>query len=208
MSSTALARAFVRWQHAAGPYWPYVCAVPFLSDAGAVRMPPECRSSGRAELTYRPLAETVARGRPQTRSAVFIDLKIERTLPQTAALRALGFRVIPVVQRWIEPNGLLPGVRLIEALLRHQPRLTCPATDRGAVFLLDAERNRDLRRAPANRFDNRYSYPVCRFPPAALLLAAGVHHATYVGAGGLAEDLREYVESLASAGIEFGVCAL
>ncbi|MFN8635107.1 MAG: hypothetical protein U0893_14725 [Chloroflexota bacterium] len=28
-----LAAALVRWQHAAGPWWPYVCAAPFLSTA-------------------------------------------------------------------------------------------------------------------------------------------------------------------------------
>ena len=27
---SVLAEALVRWQHAAGPFWPYVCAAPFL----------------------------------------------------------------------------------------------------------------------------------------------------------------------------------
>lgn len=30
MADPILARALVRWQHAAGPFWPYVCATPFL----------------------------------------------------------------------------------------------------------------------------------------------------------------------------------
>ena len=30
MAVSVLAEALVRWQHAAGPFWPYVCAAPFL----------------------------------------------------------------------------------------------------------------------------------------------------------------------------------
>jgi hypothetical protein len=30
LTSSLLAEALVRWQHAAGPFWPYVCAAPFL----------------------------------------------------------------------------------------------------------------------------------------------------------------------------------
>ncbi len=184
-----------------------VCAVPFLCDAPAVRVQPERRASRWAQVTYKPLAEGVAGVPQEARSAIFVDLPAEQTLPQTAALRALGFRPIPVIQRWIEPKALLPGSRLIEVLLRYQPRMPRPHVERGAVFLLDARRNHDFGRAPASRFDNRYSYPLCRFPPAALLLANGVRHATFIGARGLAEDLGEYTLGLASAAIELSGCA-
>ena len=30
LAASVLAQALVRWQHAAGPFWPYVCAAPFL----------------------------------------------------------------------------------------------------------------------------------------------------------------------------------
>jgi hypothetical protein len=34
-----LIRALIRWQHAAGPYWPYVCAAPFLGNEGSACHP-------------------------------------------------------------------------------------------------------------------------------------------------------------------------
>jgi hypothetical protein len=40
MAASVLAEALVRWQHAAGPFWPYVCAAPFLgAGPGAEALP-------------------------------------------------------------------------------------------------------------------------------------------------------------------------
>jgi hypothetical protein len=36
MQRAMLAEALVRWQHAAGPFWPYVCAAPFLETGESV----------------------------------------------------------------------------------------------------------------------------------------------------------------------------
>jgi hypothetical protein len=46
MTVPVLADALVRWQHAAGPFWPYVCAAPFLGTGDGERLALEAR--GRA----------------------------------------------------------------------------------------------------------------------------------------------------------------
>ena len=38
MTPDLLARALVRWQHSVGPFWPYVCAAPFLGTGDSLRL--------------------------------------------------------------------------------------------------------------------------------------------------------------------------
>jgi hypothetical protein len=201
-----LGEALVRWQHAAGPYWPYLCAVPFLAD---VRCTARIASAGpgRTAPISGLLADGLKQAPPPTRSAVFVDLPIEGTLRQSEALRCLGFRVVPVVQRWIEERAVLPGLNLLQDLIRHQPRSLHAPIDRGVVFLLDGRRAGSVGRMPASRFDNRYAYPICRFPPASFLRAHGVSSGTWISDRGIASDLREYAEGLIRGGIELAGCA-
>ena len=45
MAVPILAEALVRWQHAAGPFWPYVCAAPFLETGDGEMLAREARTS-------------------------------------------------------------------------------------------------------------------------------------------------------------------
>jgi hypothetical protein len=45
-----LAQALVRWQHAAGPFWPYVCAAPFLGTGESAQLARLVADEGRAEI--------------------------------------------------------------------------------------------------------------------------------------------------------------
>jgi hypothetical protein len=187
-----LARAFVLWQRAAGPYWPYVCAAPFVSGpapASAARVRPEPR--------LRELLSSLA----EPATALFVDLPPAGALGVAPDLSARGAAVVPVIQRWCAPAGLLPARPLVDRLVSAAGALGRPR--RGAVvLLLDGERaGRPRERPPPRRFDNRYDYPVCRFPPPALLRREGIERVRWVGRG-IAADLRVYARGLAAAGLE------
>jgi len=202
-----LGRALVRWRHAAGAYWPYVCSVPFLATLTS-ELPEPAHPAATLWVSDKPLAEGLELARSEGRAAVLVDLPIEDTLRQAEAIRRLGFRTVPVVQRWITPGAALPGRRLVRNLVRHQPHELCADTELGVVLLLDGERGRAAGRVRAGRFDNRYSYPVCRFPPACFLLADGVRRLVCISDKGLAPDLHNYAEEASRAGIVLAGCAL
>ncbi|HVC35447.1 MAG TPA: hypothetical protein VNL16_18200 [Chloroflexota bacterium] len=189
----APARALVRWQHAAGPYWPYVCSAPFVGPWGAT-----LGTNARTRACAR-LLEEVAAIPPGERAAVFVDLPPRLTLPATAALNDLGYVVVPVIQRWIVAPATLDCRRLVDDLIIHGARVRLPRPARGAVFLLDGDRAGPLRRegrpAPRRVFDNRYSYPACRFPPAAFLHHEGITSAWWISGAGIADDARQYAEA-------------
>jgi hypothetical protein len=187
------ARALVRWQHAAGPYWPYVCAAPFLAAALARR--------GRLGQPSEALVKAM-RALPQhERAAVFLDLPAGETLPATAQLGRLGFLVVPVIQRWVVEAAVLPGEDLQAQLVGHAPPGRPPDAGRGVVFLLDGERAGPSAPAPARRFDNRYQYPICRFPPPDFLRRYGVRRVYWLSALPVAEDLVPYARLLADGGL-------
>ena len=194
------ARALARWQHAAGAYWPYVCAAPFLGRdiAAGFRQSAGQRSRRLVELLG-------ALPRPAG-AAVFVDLPPESTLPAVPELNRLGFIAVPVIQRWPAAGAVLPCEALVGLLLAARPERARPAG--GAVFLLDGDRAGQTvstpapaRRTAAARFDNRYAYPICRFPPPAFLLRQGVQHVWWISASPAAEDLLPYREQLSAAGL-------
>jgi hypothetical protein len=193
-----MARALVRWQHAAGPYWPYVCATPFLDARTPVSSP---RRRSTAKPAFLHVLEKALLLNPV---AVFADLPVAETLPATAALRQSGSRVVPVIQRWVVPNAVLNCRRLQEALVANAPRAT-RLNDRWAVvFLLDSERGGSPQmtgRTPRTLFDNRYDYPICRFPPPTLLKRKGITAVYWLTSDGIAPDLLPYTEQLAGAGL-------
>jgi len=84
-----LPRALARWQHAAGPYSPYVCAAPFLvplTGLGATLAPRLPRRLARR------IAALVPAG-----GALFIDLPPEQTLGAAPDLSRRGLLTVPPV---------------------------------------------------------------------------------------------------------------
>ena len=191
-----MARALVRWQHAAGPYWPYVCAAPFLA------LPSRRRAKRRQRPPQPAFLRVLEQARAAERIAVFADLPVSDSLPVTPALQESGFRVVPVIQRWAVPNAVLPCSELVADLAAFAPLHIPAGALRGVVFLLDGDRcgREDGAQcvSPA-LFDNRYSYPICRFPPPSVLKSDGITAVDWLSPNGIAEDLLPYVEQLAVA---------
>lgn len=196
--SRPLARALVRWQHAAGPYWPYVCAVPLLEPPGR----PAPLSEPPVDTRLARLASLLALA---GRSALFVDLPPERSLPSAPALTARGFLVVPIVQRWAAERTVIPTERLLALLAGLAERLRRPREIRGVALLLDGARlgppTGRVPRAP-RVFDNRYTLRADRFPPASFLRHDGVERIYWLGRAGIAPDLLAYVRSLEAAGYE------
>jgi hypothetical protein len=194
-----LCRALVRWQHAAGPYWPYVCATPFLGQIDPD--PVELEPAGAAAAFLHALGPAA----PNQGVAVFVDLPPQETLPAAPSLRRRGSTVVPIIQRWIEPNSLLAGGPLLKCLDAYSPRGFRPSAGNEVVFLLDSDRSGATVGAtdssPRARFDNRYAYPVCRFPPAEFLKTQKVVEVHWLSRAAGAADLIEYKQLLAEAGL-------
>jgi hypothetical protein len=214
-----LAGAFVRWQHGAGPYWPYVCAAPFLDQPRSAdklraylsrqhvdaRIQPASASPKQTASRETGLIDLVDSLAPRKKAAIIIDLPPTQTLPASSALRASGFHIVPIIQRWVADGAVLPCAGLRQLLHANQPRGGA-ASGRGVVLLLDGERAgapapKQRNRSSTRRFDNRYDYRICRFPPARLLLQDGIRCAYWISDSGIATDLVEYVQALGRAGI-------
>lgn len=221
-----LVRALVRWQHAAGPYWQYVCAAPFLGDGTVPSHPsrthriaeaaPSDRAAslGTAVQADASLSELVRRlGPPSGQArplAVIADLPIERSLALAPDLARNGWYVVPVVQRWVADPAVLPSGELVRLLLDGANRVSRPRSPRGVLLLADGERAGDPAHPPRPRdraFDNRYAYQICRFPSAALLRSLDVRAVRWVCPSGVARDLAPYAADLTAAGLPIDVIA-
>lgn len=225
MADAALARALARWQHAAGPYWPFVCAAPFL----AAEAPARSRVSGRSGDGRSDDAACAALDAALTVSpaddgcvAVLADLRIEATLAEVPSMVARGWYVVPVVQRWPAEPAVLSSRSILRLLIERAAQIRRPRSSRGVVLLADGERagpvsasgrtgragagraeGRTASRIAATRraFDNRYAYESSRFPPAALLHQEGVRVVRWVCPSGIARDLAPYAADLRAAGL-------
>lgn len=222
-----LARALVRWQHAAGAYWPYVCAAPFNAECGtsgearilATRSrwprptPPDGGGTKQTRAGEQGLSaaarllidrlDATAKGE---RVAVFVDLPAVPTLAMAPVLCQRGIHPAPIIQRWVAEHAILPCEALVDTLITVSWQLMRPGQSRGAAFLLDGDRAGPLRfradgTAPARRFDNRYEYPICRFPLPGFLRSDGITAVYWCSAGGVAVDLEPYAELLTEAGL-------
>lgn len=194
----ALARALVRWQRAAGPYWPYVCAAPFLGRVALSFKAPARTQPARA------LADRIDMLAIDARVAVFVDLAATVTLPATALFNQLGFVVVPIIQRWVAAPAVVRCERLLELLILCRARAIKPEKQRGVVFLLDGERaGRPAARTMRPRaFDNRYVYRVDRFPAPDFLQGAGTSRVAWLGpTTAIATDLQPYALKLLAAGL-------
>lgn len=185
--------ALARWQHAAGEYWPYVCAAPFLGDHPL----PTARRPRRAPVA-RWLVGMATALPAEARPAIFVDLPPAATLGATPDLADLGFHVVPVIQRWAAHPAVLDCRALVDRLVLYAALIHRPVSERGVVFLLDGDREGPDRRpdfAP-RVFDNRYTYSSDRFPPPTFLRARRIESLSWVGPSDIAQDLRPYLEDL------------
>jgi hypothetical protein len=145
-------------------------------------------------------------------TALFVDLAPELTLAATPILNRLGYAVVPVIQRWAVAPAVIRSATLLARLVAFASQATLPAPPAGVVFLLDGRRfgpaasslagpdnaRRARRFTGLRRFDNRYEYPVCRFPPVGLLPELGIQRTVWVP-DRVAPDLQGYVAALESA---------
>lgn len=183
-----LSVALARWQHAAGAYWPYVCAVPFLGDT----VPGSAARAGQTRLG-RWLVKTTTAIPVERHPAIFVDLPPVQILPATPELIGLGFVVVPVIQRWIARPAVIDGAALVRQLAYFATRVRRVPDERGVVFLLDGDRaGPDAKAAASRAFDNRYDYSRDRFPPASFLRARGIDSLYWTSLSEPAEDLRPY----------------
>ncbi|HLZ07325.1 MAG TPA: hypothetical protein VKT80_01965, partial [Chloroflexota bacterium] len=189
----ALAVALTRWQHAAGDYWPFVCAAPFVSAmewlewAGRQEQPrPKIVDCRPPAVLAQAIEDTGADGR----IAIFVDLSATSVLPSTAWLNRRGFVVVPIIQRWVGHPAVLDCSRLIDQLIafsRHCRPLKSP---RGVVFVLDGERaGRKGVVGFQTRFDNRYAYSGGLLPSPDDLRRQGIIVVRWVTTSELAADL-------------------
>lgn len=212
-----LATALVRWQHAAGPWWPYVCAAPFLGSvegellaAGAYPSRPvrgrrlaEARALVDWLVTCGDDAATID-GSPLV---VLVDAPSEPVLAVVPLLVARGWYVVPVIQRWIARPAVLPCGRLLRQLVDGAWQVHRPTAPRGVILIADGERMGTPgypSLAPGRAFDNRYEYQVCRFPSIDFLRGQDVRSVRWVTdrPDGLARpDLAPYLEDLLRDGL-------
>jgi hypothetical protein len=227
MTVPVLAQGLIRWQHAAGPFWPYVCAAPFLGTGDGETLaqkswkraasPP--RRSRRQEiladrllppeqsLTPRPLSSGPWWDGDAPLTVLLVDLPAEPVLALAPLLVERGWYPVPVVQRWIATPAVLPCRRLIERLLLGAWQVRRPSSPLGAVLIADGERIGPTGTVAGRAFDNRYEYQICRFPSTDFLLGHGVAHVRWVTDGTrpidrpVRSDLAPYLEALLRAGI-------
>jgi glutathionylspermidine synthase len=214
----SLAIALTRWQRAAGDFWPYVGAAPFVSTMewlawervrvrGACALQLEDESFQRGFHDRRPpaaLARAVADAEATAgQTAIFVDLPATAVLPVTAWLNRHDFVVVPIIQRWVAFPSVLDCSRLIDQLVAYSTRCCRVSSLRGVVFVLDGERaGRNRTGANIGRFDNRYAYAGGLFPNPGALRRHGIRSVRWVSKSDLAPDLNTYAAELVLAGFQ------
>ena len=223
MAGSLLTEALVRWQHAAGPFWPYVCAAPFLgTEEGEALAWQAASTSGRRSagwtrretdladhlLDAARLPESL--GGESLPTILLVDLPPEPVLAAAPLLAERGWYIVPVVQRWIASPAVLPCRRLVERLMIGSRQARRPTSPRGAVLIADGERTGPIGypgTVSGRAFDNRYEYQVCRFPSMDFLKAQGVGRVQWITSSAspaersVKPDLAPYLEELLRAGL-------
>jgi hypothetical protein len=211
MKFPALAEALVRWQHAAGPFWPYVCAAPFLGTGDGEMLALEARARAislpRRSRRQEALADRLLPRELGLPTVLLVDLPAEPILALAPLLAERGWYPVPVVQRWVATPAVLPCRRLVERLLLGAWSIRRPSSPRGAVLIADGERIGPTGTVSGRAFDNRYEYQICRFPSTDFLIGQGVEQARWFTDGTrpvdrpVRPDLAPYLEMLLRAGI-------
>lgn len=195
-----LGLALLQWQDAAGPYWPYVAAAPFLGDPPAAASEP---GRVRPRRVSPPLGDALRAIGGEVGLALFVDLPPTRTLPATALLNDLGFIVVPIIERWVASPAVVRCDTLARDLAAYGCAVVCPSRPRGVVFLLDGERagpGGPLGSRTAKRLDNRYRYSTHRFPPPSFLQRQEIRAVHWLPNRGIAPDLQPYFDCLLGSG--------
>jgi hypothetical protein len=166
--------AWVRWQDAAGPWrgWA-VCP--------ALTMPAEVPDSIVSRMERTDLAAGLADVLSAAGTAVVLDLEPSEGVRLAADANRLGLaHVVVVLPRWPHAEALLPTDELIATLVGTAQKVQ-PISSTNVIFVLDAERERSLRRpASDQRVDNRYALPVGDLPGLAALRSAGIQRVVRV----------------------------
>jgi hypothetical protein len=164
-------RAWRRWQAAAGAWRGWSTCLPLQApDIDGVTSRPST-SPPAAETLVTHLIESLA----NDPTLFLVDLDPLLGVHVAAALnrRHLAHAVL-VLPRWPYRDAVLPVDNLLHALITQSRRLT-PTALPHVVFVLDADRQRSIRRSSRDgRADNRYRLSASDLPPLAALRRAGI----------------------------------
>jgi len=195
--------ALERWKQAAGPYWLYVNATPFLGPAAMTVRPTRPRRDPNLRLLLEQLRGQAVQGGV----AAFLDLPAATGLWLSLRLNQAGWHAVPLVERWPADPAVLPSKALTRHLVSIGGRLLEAPAATSVAFVLDGERGgpeglTGTPRGRSNRFDNRFHYSTHRFPAPSFLMANGVSRVAWCGGQGIAADLVGYVAGLRAADLE------
>jgi hypothetical protein len=159
--------AWSRWQRAAGPWrgWAVCPALTVPTGVTVRQVPPSAEC-------FREMEPLLDHGG----TAVVLDLEPVLGVRIAAALsrRQVAY-VVLVLPRWPHADAVLPVHDLVAALVETSRHLREPNVISNVVFVLDAERQKSVRRPAADgRVDNRYSLSVGDLPDLVTLRRAGI----------------------------------
>ncbi|MEA2642167.1 MAG: hypothetical protein QOF51_3561, partial [Chloroflexota bacterium] len=103
--SVALIEALSRWQRAAGPFWPYVCAAPFL---GEITVPTVRSGSSAMSDAFAARVTQLVEDAPDSMAAIYADVSPEMALAASGQLSAQQIATVPVIQRWVIDQARVP----------------------------------------------------------------------------------------------------
>src|SRR5207249_1956684 len=89
----------------------YVCAAPFL------RSVPQTGRRSKSPAPESRVIEMIESLPATDGSAIYIDLPPTHTLRLTPQLNDLGFRVVPIIQRWVAAPAVIPCGELSRQLV-------------------------------------------------------------------------------------------
>jgi hypothetical protein len=169
-----LARAWERWQAAAGPWQGWSMSPLLLAHDAHRRTPREDQPRTRRAFA---IADELAASLRDGGSGILLDLEPVLGVHVAAQLneRQLAHAVV-VIPRWPYAEAVLPTDELIGTLIAQSKRLSASPDLRNVAFVLDAQRNTSIAPRPPtdSRADNRYRLAVVDLPSLAQLRASGI----------------------------------
>ena len=165
-------QAWRRWQAAAGS-WQGWSVCPTLCAPGLKGVRPRHEERPHAQRLADALAQQMENGR----AAAVLDIDPLLGIAVGAALNRRGIaNVVLLIARWPYAQAVLPVDGLVDALITESRSLTRDRELPNVVFVLDAERSKNIpsRSASDPRADNRYRLSASDLPPLAALRARGI----------------------------------